>query len=38
LPEGFETARPAVSLLLTADEAAAAKDAALAEWQAALSQ
>jgi thiamine transport system substrate-binding protein len=38
LPEGFETARPAVSLLMTADEAAAAKDAALAEWQAALSQ
>ncbi len=38
LPEGFETARPATSLLMSADEAAAAKEGALAEWQAALSQ
>lgn len=38
LPEGFETARPATSLLMTADEAAAARSAALAEWQAALAQ
>jgi thiamine transport system substrate-binding protein len=38
LPEGFETARPAVSLLMTADEAQAARGPALAEWQAALGQ
>lgn len=38
LPEGFETARPEVSLLLSADEAQAARDPALAEWQAALAQ
>jgi thiamine transport system substrate-binding protein len=38
LPEGFETARPGVSLLMTADEAKAARDEALAEWQAALGQ
>lgn len=38
LPEGFETARPSVSLLMSADEAAAVKEEALAEWQAALSQ
>jgi thiamine transport system substrate-binding protein len=38
LPEGFETARPETSLLLTADEAEAARDAALAEWQAALAR
>ena len=38
LPEGFETHRPVVSLLMTPEEALAARDAALAEWQAALSQ
>lgn len=38
LPEGFETARPQVSLLMSADEAKAARDPALAEWQAALGQ
>ncbi len=38
LPEGFETGRPALSLLLPADQAAAVKEGALAEWQAALSQ
>ena len=38
LPDGFETARPAVSLLLADDEAASVRDAALAEWQAALAQ
>ncbi|PTE15229.1 thiamine ABC transporter substrate binding subunit [Pseudogemmobacter blasticus] len=38
LPEGFETARPEKSLLMTADEARAARDGALAEWQAALAQ
>ena len=38
LPEGFETARPAVSLLLPADRAAEVRQEALAEWQAALSQ
>ncbi|MCB6177871.1 thiamine ABC transporter substrate binding subunit [Rhodobacter sp. Har01] len=38
LPEGFETSRPEVSLLMTADEAQAARGPALAEWQAALGQ
>jgi thiamine transport system substrate-binding protein len=38
LPEGFDTFRPAKSLLMTADEAQAARDAALAEWQAALAR
>jgi thiamine transport system substrate-binding protein len=38
LPEGFDTFRPAKSLLLTPDEAQAARDAALAEWQAALAR
>ncbi len=38
LPEGFDRFRPAKSLLLPADEAAAVRDAALAEWQAALSK
>ncbi len=36
LPQGFETARPETSLLLSADEAASLRDAALTEWQAAL--
>jgi len=38
LPEGFETARPEVSLLMSAGEAQAAREGALAEWQAALAQ
>ncbi len=38
LPDGFETARPDKSLLMTAEEAQAARDPALAEWQAALAQ
>ncbi|MES2665785.1 MAG: thiamine ABC transporter substrate binding subunit [Pseudomonadota bacterium] len=38
LPEGFESLRPATSLLLSATEAQAARDAALAEWQTALSR
>ena len=38
LPEGFETSRPETSLLLGAEEAQAARDPALAEWQAALAQ
>jgi thiamine transport system substrate-binding protein len=38
LPEGFDTFRPAKSLLLSADEAQAIRDAALAEWQAALTK
>jgi len=38
LPEGFDAFRPAVSLLLPADEAQTARDAALAEWQAALAR
>lgn len=38
LPEGFDTFRPVKSLLLTAGEAQAARDAALAEWQAALAR
>ena len=35
LPEGFEAYKPAKSLLMTAEEAEAARDAALSEWQAA---
>ncbi|MFE3836779.1 thiamine ABC transporter substrate-binding protein [Pseudogemmobacter sonorensis] len=38
LSEGFETARPEISLLLSADEAAAIRAGALAEWQAALAR
>lgn len=38
LPEGFDTFRPAKSLLLPPEEARAARDAALAEWQAALAR
>ncbi|WP_342077223.1 thiamine ABC transporter substrate binding subunit [Yoonia sp. SS1-5] len=39
LPEGFETLiTPEKSLLMTADEAAAARDTALDEWRTALSQ
>ncbi len=38
LPEGFDTFRPAKSLLLTPAEAQAARDPALAEWQAALAR
>lgn len=38
LPEGFDTFRPAKSLLLSPEEAQAARDAALAEWQAALAR
>lgn len=38
LPEGFDALRPAKSLLLSPDEAQAARDAALAEWQAALAR
>ena len=38
LPEGFDRFRPDTSLLLSADEAQAARDAALAEWQAALTR
>lgn len=39
LPEGFETLiQPGASLLLSADAAFAARDAALAEWQDALAQ
>lgn len=38
LPEGFDAFRPAKSLLLPPEEAQAARDAALAEWQAALSR
>lgn len=38
LPPGFDTFRPAKSLLLPPEEAAALRDAALAEWQAALAQ
>ena len=38
LPEGFETRRPAKSLLLGADEAQELRAGALAEWQAALAQ
>jgi thiamine transport system substrate-binding protein len=38
LPEGFDRFRPAKSLLLPPAEAEAARDAALAEWQAALAR
>ncbi len=38
LPEGFETHRPATSLLLSAEEALEARAAALAVWQKALAQ
>jgi thiamine transport system substrate-binding protein len=38
LPEGFDRFRPAKSLLMTPAEAEAARDAALAEWQAALAK
>jgi thiamine transport system substrate-binding protein len=38
LPEGFDAFRPAKSLLMSPDEALAARDAALVEWQAALAQ
>lgn len=38
LPEGFDTFKPAKSLLLAPEEAQAARDAALGEWQAALAR
>ncbi len=38
LPEGFDAFRPAKSLLLSAEDAQAARDPALAEWQAALAR
>ncbi len=38
LPDGFDTFRPAKSLLLSPLDAQAARDAALAEWQAALAR
>ena len=38
LPEGFETKRPEKSLILDADEALALREAAVAEWQAALAR
>ena len=38
LPEGFDAFRPAKSLFLSPDAAQAARDAALAEWQAALAR
>jgi thiamine transport system substrate-binding protein len=38
LPEGFDAFRPAKSLLLSPEEAEAARDAALAEWRAALAK
>lgn len=38
LPQGFDTFRPAKSLLLSSDGAQATRDAALAEWQAALAR
>ena len=39
LPQGFETLiQPAKSLLLSQEEAGALRDAAVAEWQAALAQ
>ena len=38
LPEGFDTFRPTKSLLMTATEAQAARDTALAEWQTALAR
>jgi thiamine transport system substrate-binding protein len=38
LPAGFDTFRPAKSLLMDATEAQAARDGALAEWQTALAR
>ncbi|MDP3262555.1 MAG: thiamine ABC transporter substrate binding subunit [Tabrizicola sp.] len=38
LPDGFDAFRPAKSLLMSPDAAMAARDAALAEWQAALAR
>lgn len=38
LPDGFDAFRPAKSLLMLPDEAMAARDSALAEWQAALAR
>jgi thiamine transport system substrate-binding protein len=38
LPQAFDTFRPAKSLLLNPEEALSARDAALAEWQAALAR
>jgi thiamine transport system substrate-binding protein len=38
LPDGFDAFRPARSLLLSPDEAQSLRDAALAEWQAALAR
>lgn len=38
LPQGFDAFHPAKSLLMTPDEAQAARDPALAEWQAALAR
>ncbi|MFN4204507.1 MAG: hypothetical protein ACK4GM_15785, partial [Tabrizicola sp.] len=38
LPEGFDAFRPARSLLMTPEEAQAARDPALAEWRAALAK
>lgn len=38
LPEGFDAYHPAKSLLLSPEEAQAARDAALAEWQTALAR
>lgn len=38
LPDGFDTFRPAKSLLMSPDEARAARDGALAEWQTALAR
>ncbi|MCU0901455.1 MAG: thiamine ABC transporter substrate binding subunit [Cypionkella sp.] len=38
LPEGFEQMRPEVSLLKSAEAAMAAREGALAEWQAALAR
>lgn len=38
LPDGFDTFRPAKSLLLSPDAAEAARNPALAEWQAALAR
>jgi thiamine transport system substrate-binding protein len=38
LPEGFDTFRPAKSLLLSPDQAQAIRDPALSEWQAALAR
>ena len=38
LPEGFDTFRPAKSLLMSPQEALTARDGALSEWQTALSR